>query len=132
MWEIAAYIIIAAGQWRYFQKMGRQGWEGIVPFYSTYVLFEEIYGNGWRILLLLIPIYNIYVAFKLSIDLAHAFNQSTGFGIGLTLLPVVFSPLLGFGGAVYGDGSAAVREDDAISRALDDLADRMNGSDDAD
>lgn len=94
-------VATLVGQWKYFQKMGRQGWEGIVPLYNTYVLFQELYGNGWRMLFLLIPLYNIYIAFKLFIDLAHAFDLGTGFGIGLTLLNPIFTCILGFGGATY-------------------------------
>lgn len=58
--ELIVTILTLAASWRIFQKMGRRGWECIVPFYNTYVLFEELYGNGWRMLLILIPIYNIY------------------------------------------------------------------------
>ena len=68
-----------------FKKMGHQGWEGIVPFYNTYVLCQELYGSGWKFLLLLIPLYNIYFVIKMQIDLAKAFNQGAGFGIGLLL-----------------------------------------------
>ena len=101
MIAFAFYALILVAQWMYYQKMGRQGWEGIVPLYNSYVLFEELYGNGWKMLLLLIPIFNIYVAIKLYIDLAHAFGLGTGFGIGLVLLNPVFSCILGFGGATY-------------------------------
>lgn len=94
-------VLVLAGEWFVFEKMGREGWEGIVPFYNAYVLFETLYGNGWRFLLLLIPIYNIYIAFKMNIDLARRFDQSTGFGVGLTLLPYVFYAILGFGSASY-------------------------------
>lgn len=94
-------VLMLIGQWKYYQKMGRQGWEGIVPLYNTYVAFQELYGNGWKMLLLLIPIYNIYIGIKFYIDLARAFGQGTGFGIGLILLNPIFSCILGFGGAAY-------------------------------
>ena len=42
-------------------------------------------------------------------DLAFAFNRSARFGLGLALLPSFFFPLLGFGGAVYLDGSLLVK-----------------------
>ena len=35
------------------------------------------------------------------IALAHAYGRSTGFGVGLVLLPPVFLCILGFGGARY-------------------------------
>ena len=78
-------ILTLVASWMIFKKMGHQGWEGIVPFYNTYVLCQELYGSGWKFLLLLIPLYNIYFVIKMQIDLAKAFNQGAGFGIGLML-----------------------------------------------
>lgn len=98
-------ILTLVAEWMIFKKMGRQGWEGIVPFYNTYVLCQELYGNGWKFLLLLIPIYNIYFVIKMNIDWAKAFNQGVGFGIGLLLLPFIFQLILAFGGEQYRDGS---------------------------
>lgn len=88
--ELIIGILTLVAEWMIFKKMGRQGWEGIVPFYNTYVLCQELYGNGWKFLLLLIPIYNIYFVIKMNIDWAKAFNQGVGFGIGLLLLPFIF------------------------------------------
>lgn len=99
--EIIGAILSMVGSWMIFKKMGRQGWEGIVPIYSTYVLCKVLYGNGWKFLLLLIPFYNIYFAIKMMVDLAKAFNQGVGFAIGLLLLPFVFNLILAFGGAQY-------------------------------
>ena len=48
------------------------------------------------LLLLLIPFVNIYAIIKINISLAKSFNKSTGFGIGLLLLPIIFVPLLAF------------------------------------
>lgn len=45
-------ILTLVAEWMIFKKMGRQGWEGIVPIYNTYVLCQELYGNGWKFLLL--------------------------------------------------------------------------------
>ena len=67
----------AGGRVDDLQEDGPSGWEGIVPFYNTYVLCQELYGNGWKFLLLLIPIYNIYFVIKMNIDWAKAFNQAS-------------------------------------------------------
>ncbi len=116
MLEFILAVIVLVAQWFVFQKMGREGWEGIIPFYSTYVLFEILYGDGWRMLLLLIPFYNIYIFIKMFIDLAHAFNQSTGFGWGLALLSFIFMPILGLSKDIqYGDGRYAVDPSEAFS-----------------
>lgn len=107
--ELIIGILTLVAEWMIFKKMGRQGWEGIVPFYNTYVLCQELYGNGWKFLLLLIPIYNIYFVIKMNIDWAKAFNQGVGFGIGLLLLPFIFQLILAFGGEQYRDGSYPAR-----------------------
>lgn len=98
-----------AGQWRCFQKMGCRGWEAAIPAYRTWLLFHELYGGGWKALRLLLPFYNVCVLLRLGVDLAFAFNQSARFGLGLALLPPLFFPILGFGKAVYLDGSLSVR-----------------------
>ncbi len=107
MLGIVYAVLVLISEWKVYEKMGREGWEGIVPLYNVYVLFQVLYGSGWRFLLLLIPIYDIYLIFKVNIDLAHAFNKSTGFGIGLVFLTPIFNMILGFGDAVYGNGSQA-------------------------
>ena len=122
MLELVLTVVSLAASWRIYQKIGRKGWEDIIPIYSAYVLFEELYGNGWRMLLLLIPIFNIYLYFKLCIDMAHRFHQGTGFGIGLLFLYPVFACILAFGNAVYGDGSYAVNGTDPISETIDSAA----------
>ena len=94
-------ILYLTARWRIFRKMGRKGWEAIVPYYNVYVLFKVLYGNGWQMLLLLIPFYNIYVAFKLNFDLAYAFGKGGGFGLGLTFLSMIFSCILAFGKASF-------------------------------
>ena len=54
---------------------------------------------------------------KLYIDLAHAFNQKTSFGVGLILANGIFMILLGFSSYQYQDGSKSITESDVISTA---------------
>ena len=98
-------IINLIAWWKIFKKMGYQGWESLIPFYSTYLLFKELYGNGFSFLKIFIPIYNIYVAIKYQSDFAHSFNKGTGFVWGLVLLNSTFIPILELGDLIYLDGS---------------------------
>ena len=116
--EVIILVISLAALWQIFKKMGLEGWNAIIPFYNLYKEFEVLYGNGWRFLLILIPLYNIYVIFKLNIDLANRFGQSTAFGVGLTLVSVVFQCMLGFGDYQFDDGSRAITEEDFVDRAF--------------
>ena len=116
---IVAAISLAAN-WMIFKKMGRQGWEGVVPLYNNYILCEELYGNGWKFLCMLIPLYNIYFLIKLYIDWAYAFHKSTGFAMGMLFLPFIFQIILAFdNNAQYGDGSLANTAPDVLTRAVD-------------
>lgn len=121
-------ILTLVAEWMIFKKMGRQGWEGIVPIYNTYVLCQELYGNGWKFLLLLIPIYNIYFVIKMNIDWAKAFNQGVGFGIGLLLLPFIFQLILAFGGDQYRDGSYTNTQPDMVENVVSKAKDAVSGN----
>lgn len=103
-----------------FRKMGKEGWEGIIPFYNLYVLFETLYGDGWKFLLFLVPFYNIYLLFKVHIDLAHRFGKSTGFGIGLTLLNTIFMCILAFSDDAQFEGGEYVEAASEIKNAFSD------------
>lgn len=94
-------IITYLAHWKIFVKMGYAGWKGLIPVYSTYILFKELYGNGWKFLLLLIPIYHIYLFVKFYIDLAKAFHQPGVFALGLILLQPIFLCILGFNEDCY-------------------------------
>lgn len=99
---ILAFVIVSiVAMWKVYSKAGRLGWAAIVPFYSEYVLFDVVYGNGLKFLLLLVPLYNIYLGIKVKLDLAKAFGKSAGFGVGLIFLPPVFLAMLAFGDAQY-------------------------------
>ena len=99
--ELIITVLTLAASWRIFQKMGRKGWEGIIPIYNFFVLCQELYGNGWKAFLMLIPLYNIYFGIKLYIDWAKAFGKGVGFAIGMLFFPFVFQLLLAFGDAEY-------------------------------
>lgn len=103
VWVIALVVSLVAiiAQWKLYKKAGRPGWAVLIPFYNTYVLFDIIYGNGWRFLLLLIPFFNIYVLIKAMLDLAHVYGQSTAFGVGLIFFQLIFMCILAFGSAEY-------------------------------
>ena len=116
--SIISWVLTLVAGWIIFKKMGREGWEGIIPVYDVYVLCKILYGNGWKMLLFLIPFYNIYFMFKMNIDWAKAFNKSTGFGIGLTFLSFIFRLILAFGDAKYGDGTAANNSQDFVSQVV--------------
>ena len=79
-----------------FKKAGKPWWASIVPIYNTIVMIEIAELPMWYIALFFIPIANIYAIFKINIEIAKKFGKSTGFGIGMTLVSIIFIPLLAF------------------------------------
>lgn len=102
MLGLVIFIIIAAGMWKIFEKAGIEGWKAIIPFYNAYVLVTEVAKKEWwYFLLLFVPVANIIVFIIINIEIAKAFGKPVLYAAGLTFLPVIFYPILGFGDSVY-------------------------------
>ncbi|MDZ7731051.1 MAG: DUF5684 domain-containing protein [Natrialbaceae archaeon] len=107
-------VVVIAGFWKAFAKAGEPGWAAIIPIYNAYVMVKISGNPAWWLILFFIPVINFIAAIKISIDVAKAFGQGTGFGLGLAFLGFIFWPLLGFGDYDYvgapGDGSGSVAD----------------------
>ena len=101
-------VLLIASIWKIFTKAGKPGWASIIPIYNIIVLLEIINKPVWWIVLFLVPFVNFVIIIIVYVELAKVFGKSTGFGIGLVLLGVVFFPMLAFGDATYqGAGGSA-------------------------
>jgi hypothetical protein len=95
--------------WKLYEKAGRKGWEGIVPFYNLWVMAEIVGKPGWlglvAILSFIIPflgwIIGLVIIAYLYYLLAKSFGQSPLFALGLLFLGFIFFPILAFGDAKY-------------------------------
>lgn len=96
---VSVFTIIC--MWKILKKAGKQGWECLIPIYSNIVMLEIAGLPTWYLILYFIPIANIYISFKLYVELAHKFGKSTGFGVGMALIPVVFNAILAFDDSAY-------------------------------
>jgi hypothetical protein len=108
LWIVYLAIIVAviAAWWMVFTKAGEAGWKSIIPIYNIIVILKIVGREWWWVLLMLIPIVNIFVWIIVSLDLAKSFGRGTGFGIGLAFLSPIFGLILGFGSDTY-QGPAA-------------------------
>lgn len=95
------YVLLIVAQWKLFTKAGEAGWKSLIPIYNMYVMFQIIYGNGIKFLLLLIPFFNIIVEIAMMIRLAQVYGKGVGFGIGLIFFPNIFTLILAFGDSTY-------------------------------
>jgi hypothetical protein len=98
---IALIIFYVAAFWRILDKAGVPGWGAIIPIYNIYLWCKVVGRPGWWVVLLFIPVVSVIVMLILSLDLAKAFAKTTGFGIGLWILSVIFVPILGYGSSTY-------------------------------
>lgn len=94
-------ILIVASQWIVFEKGGEAGWKCLVPFYNMYVLMEISGKPGWWMFLLFVPLVGVAFLLFAMLSLARKFGRSELFGVGLLFLPMIFLPLLAFGGSEY-------------------------------
>lgn len=113
---ITGVVLTTIGKWKVLKKAGKNGWEALIPYYSTWVFCEVASvkwwffliilgcsllsgdGNGFLSLLLLVAGYfiNYNIALKFG-------KEPVGYAFGLTLLPFIFYPILGMGSAKYTD-----------------------------
>ena len=102
LFGLAYFAFIGAmiyGNWRLYEKAGKPGWASLVPIYGTVVLHEIVGRDTVKMLLLFIPLVNIYFLITLHVSLAKSFGKHD---VGDYILAVFFSPLsLGLGSATY-------------------------------
>lgn len=95
-----AVLIIAwiAGTWKAFQKADQPGWAAIIPIYNFYIMLKIADMEWWWLLVILfVPLVNLYGMYKMHKGVATSFGQGIGFALGLWFLGFIFWPLLGFG-----------------------------------
>lgn len=93
---LAVVVLFLASMWKLFTKAGKAGWAAIVPIYNSLMQLEIIGRPWWWLLLMLVPILNIWIAIVICLDFAKAYGKSTGYGVFLILLPFVAFPMLAF------------------------------------
>ena len=117
---IALSIVVIISNWKIFTKAHEEGWKSIIPIYNQIVLCQITGTSPWWIVVVFVVSFvagiisaffppaslltsaaTLYFAVILNINLARAFKKDTGFAIGLTLLSIVFYPILAFGKDEY-------------------------------
>lgn len=95
--SMAASILMIVSTWKIFKKAGQPGWASLIPIYNVYIMCKIAEKEWWYILLLCVPIANLYAIFVIYDGIARKFGKSSGFAIGMMFLPIIFVPILAFG-----------------------------------
>lgn len=53
----------------------KAGGGSLIPFYNLYLVFDIVYGKGWKFLWLIVPIVNIYYAIVVPFKMAKVFGK---------------------------------------------------------
>jgi Family of unknown function (DUF5684) len=104
---LVVIVFEIAAVWRVFVKAGDRGWKAIIPIWNTLIVLKISGRPWWWIFLYIIPVVWWIVYIIVYYDLAKSFGKSTGFGIGVIILPFIFVPILGFGSSQYVEPYAA-------------------------
>ena len=121
--QVVIILLNIIGLFKIYQKMGKPGWKGIIPFYNMYGLYDELgekkffggYLLAQAVMLnpsspsgllfsvadLVLSVTMIVVQMKLYIKLAKAFGKGTGFGVLTFFFAPICLAVLGFGSAEY-------------------------------
>lgn len=95
------WILTLVAKWKIFQKAGREGWEVLIPIYSTFI-WLKIVGKPWYwFFLYWIPLFDMIWIIWTQNMLSKSFGKDEGFTVGLLFLGFIFYPILGFGKAKY-------------------------------
>lgn len=103
---LAVCVLMLVSMWKIYEKLGLQGWMSIIPIYNVIVLGQLFKWDTVKIILLFIPIVNIYFGILLWKEVADRFGKSTGFLLGMIFLAIIFIPMLAFQGEVVQEEAA--------------------------
>ncbi len=95
IWLVVSVLMIIS-QWKVFEKAGKPGWGILIPIYNIYLMFKVAWRPwAWTRWLLFPPVLLVLMII-INFDIAKRFNKPILFGLGLWLLPIVFYPILAF------------------------------------
>ncbi len=83
-------IIHGLGTWKLYVKAGRKAWEAFVPIYNGIVLMQIINRPKWWILLLFIPIINLFMFPIIWVETLRTFGKKSTLDMFLGVLTLGF------------------------------------------
>jgi len=93
----AVIFILLLSLWTIMERVQEKGWRSLIPLYRFVVLFDKVGMSPALALLLLIPGVNVILMIVFYFFLSKKFNRNYFFVLGLTVLPLLFYPIVAFG-----------------------------------
>ncbi len=98
---LALLVLTLAGSAGVYRKAGQPGWMALVPIGNILGLLKMVGASPLWVLVYFVPGLNLILHVVVNVLVARSFGRGVLFGLGLSFLPALFHPLLGFGGARY-------------------------------
>jgi signal peptidase I len=84
-------IGVTIAYWFFFKKTGLEQWKSLIPFYSEYLIIDQIVGKPkWWIIYLIVPVVNLFGFYILAFNLLRCFGKES---LGSQLLTIVALPI---------------------------------------
>lgn len=90
---ILSFLLIAS--WKVFVKLGRPGWQGLIPIWNICVLSKECLGSYWWVLMCLFPGAALVFSILIMIQLCRGFDFELLLTVILIVIPL--ASLVGYG-----------------------------------
>ncbi|MBR4201436.1 MAG: hypothetical protein IKQ91_09235 [Oscillospiraceae bacterium] len=104
IFSLVCAVLALVAMCKLFSKAGEAGWKAIIPIYNIYIAFKLFWNGasaGLMTVLMFVPLVNIVIALILSYKIVASFGK----GIGFFILSLLFNPIpqliLAFGGSQY-------------------------------
>ncbi len=99
--EVVVFGVWAVASWRVFKKAGQAGWKSLVPIYNFFIMAKMAKKKPLFAAGLFVPVWNVYVVYKVFEGIAKQFGKGAGTALGLLVAPFIFMPILAFGKAEF-------------------------------
>ena len=99
---IVGYILLVIGLWPTLEKAGLPGWGALIPIWNVYLVFKLGGVSGVWMLALLIPFVNIFVLLWVALRVSDAFGHGGLMGFfGLWLFAPIGFLIIGFDSSTF-------------------------------
>ncbi len=94
--SLVIFVVMLISLIKIFTKNGKPGWGVIIPIYNFILMSEIAEVKSTYVILLFVPIVNIYAMYVIYKGIAKKYNKSDRYAVGMLLVPFIFLPMLAF------------------------------------